>query len=87
MTSVKGENRQTQEDFSPTPAHLRSQDLLEVVVILHVCGLLLPGMALVSQRHLLVVTVRNNTGEEQEGKAFLKTKTNKIRICPFAELT
>lgn len=77
-------------EVSPTPAHLRSQDLLEVVVILHVGGLLLPGVALVSQRHLLVVTVRNNTGEEQEGEAFFKknTKTNKIiRICPLAELT
>lgn len=56
--------------FLPLPAHLRSQDLLEVVVILHVCGLLLPGVALVSQRHLLVVTVRNNAGEEQKGDDF-----------------
>lgn len=44
--------------FSPLAlTHLRSQDLFEVIVILHVCGLLFPGMAIVSQRHLLVVTV------------------------------
>lgn len=39
-------------------------------MFLHVCGLLLPGMTLVSQRHLLVVTVRDNAGEEKEGEAF-----------------
>lgn len=45
-------------------------------MLLHIGGLLLPGVALVSQRHLLVVTVRNNTGEEKDGEAFLKAKTN-----------
>lgn len=37
--------------------HLRSQDLFEVILILHICGLLFPGMAIVTQWHLLVVTV------------------------------
>lgn len=55
-------------------------------MFLHICGLLLPGMALVSQRHLLVVTVRNNTGERKEGEASLKAKTNKIKICPEQNL-
>lgn len=40
--------------------HSRSQDLFEVILLLHVWGLLFPGMAILSQWHL-VVTVRNNT--------------------------
>lgn len=48
--------------------HLRSQDLFEVILLLHIYSLLFPGMALVTQWHLLVVTVRNNTSVEREKK-------------------
>lgn len=48
--------------------HLRSQDVFEVIHFLHIHGLLFPLMAIVTQWHLLVVTVRSNTGEEKENK-------------------
>ena len=55
--------------------HLRSQDFFEVILILHVCGLLFPGMAIVTQRHLLVVTVTNNTSEHKEVKEEMLSNT------------
>lgn len=58
--------------------HLRSQDLFEVILILHICGPLFPGMAIVTQWHLLVVTVRNNTSEEKEDKEEMLIRTNSL---------
>ena len=46
-------------------AHLRSQHVFEVVVLLHVRGLLFPVMALITQWHLLTVALGCNTGAEE----------------------
>lgn len=48
--------------------YLHSQDFFEVIVIFHVCGLCFPGMAIVTQGHLCVVMVRNNTSGDKENK-------------------
>lgn len=58
--------------------HLRSQDLFEVILIFNVCGLLFPGVAIVTQWHPLVVTVRNNTSEEKEDKEEMLINTNSV---------
>lgn len=58
--------------------HLRSQDLFEVILILHICGLLFPGMAIVTQWHLLVVAIRNNTSEEKEDKEGMLISTKSL---------
>lgn len=59
-------------------AHLRSQDLFEVILLFHICGLLLPGMAIFAQWHLLVVMVRNDTSEEKEDKEEMLNITNTL---------
>lgn len=61
--------------------HLRSQDFFEVVVIVHICGLLFPGMAIVPQRHPFVVTVTSDASEDRENKEEIITHSS-IKTSP-----
>lgn len=58
------------------PTHLRSQDFFEVVVIVHICGLLFPGMAIVPQRHPFVVAVTSDASEDRENKEEIITHSS-----------